>query len=188
MIYPFRSCLVKNPDERPTASQLLQHPFIKQAEGSNNAAIVELLAWVQKHRKKNKKGGFKKSKADLEDEASLSVYFGENDSKVSLLVPGHVTVEDVCRNCSEQFPITKDPKAYSLFLVIEDGTILTFILFTRERTNMIIKYRIGSKVKEKPLGTYDYPVKILKHMEKKLGKKVKTASGREPVRFIYKAI
>lgn len=162
-------CLTKNPDKRPTAAELLTHPFVKGAEGQTKE-LLELLAWVEKHKKKGKKktslkqailgGG---SKTDLEEEANLTIHFGENpDAHITLLVASHVTVEDVCRQCSEQFKISKEAKAYSLYLVVDDGT---------------------GKPKEKALGQYDYPVKQFNHVAKKL----KKSKVKEPVKLVYKA-
>jgi serine/threonine protein kinase len=163
-------CLVKNPDKRPTAGELLQHPFIKQSEGEAFPAILELLTWVDKHKKKRKKSSLKEtilgSKQDVEEEANIDVYFNADtisNEKIHLLVPAHATVEDVLRQCSEQFKIAKDAKSYVLVLVVEEAP---------------------GKQKEKQLGMYDLPVKIYTHASKKYKKKDKNA--RDPVRFIYK--
>jgi serine/threonine protein kinase len=160
-------CLTKNPDKRPTAAELLEHPFVKGADGQTKE-LLELLLWVDKHKKKGKKkSGLKAvlgggSKTDLEEEATLTIHFGEDSAAhISLLVASHVTTEDICRQCSEQFKISKEAKAYSLYLVVDDGT---------------------GKPKEKALGQFDYPVKQFSHVAKKL----KKSKVKDPVKLIYK--
>ena len=157
-------CLTKNPEQRPTSAELRKHPFIAEV-GESNDAIVELINWSQKDKKKRVKK--KKSKtADVEDEFNLSITFEESNTNKTLLLPGHATAEDVCRQCSDGVKHAKDPKTYGLFVVIDDGS---------------------GKPKEKKMGPYDLPGKILSTLQKKFkGKKAKPGQP-EPYRFVYKS-
>lgn len=157
-------CLTKNPEHRPTSAELRKHPFIAEV-GEGNDAIAELINWSQKDKKKRVKK--KKSKtADVEDEFNLNIHFEEANINKTLLLPGHATAEDVCRQCSEGIKHAKDPKTYGLFVVIEDGS---------------------GKPKEKKMGPYDLPGKILSTLQKKFkGKKAKPGQP-EPYRFVYKS-
>jgi serine/threonine kinase 3 len=157
-------CLTKNPEHRPSSSELRRHPFLAEV-GENREAVVELITWSQKDKKKRVKKKKTKS-ADVEDELNLTVWFEEAKLDKTLLLPGHATAEDVCRQCSEMMKTAKDPKTYGLFVVLDDGT---------------------GKPKEKKMGPYDLPSKILGTLQKKFkGKKAK-AGAPEPYKFVYKS-
>lgn len=157
-------CLIKNPEHRPTSAELRKHPFIAEV-GESNDAIIQLINWSQKDKKKRVKKKSKSKTTDIEDEFNLTIHFEETATNKTLLLPGHATAEDVCRQCSEGTKLAKDPKTYSLFLVIDDGS---------------------GKPKEKKMGPYDLPGKNLLILQKKFkGKKAKPGQP-EPYRFVYK--
>lgn len=157
-------CLTKNPEHRPTSAELRKHPFIAEV-GDAHDAVVELINWSQKDKKKRAKK--KKSKsADVEDEFNLTIWFEETNTNKTLLLPGHATAEDVCRQCSDGMKHARDPKTYGLFVVVDDGS---------------------GKLKEKKMGAYDLPGKILATLQKKFkGKKPKPGAP-EFFRFVYKS-
>lgn len=156
-------CLTKNPEHRPSSAELRRHPFIAEV-GESKDAVVELINWSQKDKKKRVKKKKTKS-ADVEDELNLEVHCEENGMSKGFLLPGHATAEDVCRQCAENFKVTKDPKLYGLFVVIDDGS---------------------GKPKEKKMGTYDLPSKILSTLQKKFKGKKSKPGAPEPYRFLYK--
>ena len=154
-------CLIKNPEKRPSSSELRKHPFIAEV-GDSHDAIIELINWSHKDKKKRVKK--KKKHADVEDELNLTVWFEETQNNKTLLLPGHATAEDVCRQCSEMFKSSKDPKSYSLFVVVEDN----------------------GKFKEKKMGPYDLPSKMLTALRKKFKSKKAKPGAPEPFKFVYK--
>ena len=158
-------CLTKNPDHRPSSAELRRHPFLAEV-GDNHDAVIELIAWSQKDKKKRIKKKKAPKSGDVEDEFNLPIWFDEAAINKTLLLPGHATAEDVCRQCAESTKNAKDSKLYGLYVVIDDGT---------------------GKPKEKKMGPYDLPGKILSTLQKKFkGKKTKGSSGSEPYKFVYK--
>jgi serine/threonine kinase 3 len=178
-------CLTKNPEHRPSSADLRKHPFIADV-GDAKESIIDLITWSHKDKKKKIKKKKLKS-ADVEDEFNLTIHFEDvapspsssssasKDASSSsstpanaktFLLPGHATAEDVCRQCAESSKLTKDPKSYGLFVVIDDG----------------------GKPKEKKMGAYDLPGKILSTLQKRFkGKKPSKAGGSEPFKFVYKS-
>lgn len=156
-------CLTKNPEHRPTSAELRKHPFIAEVTDQKDA-VIELINWSTKDKKKRIKK--KKSKtADVEDEFNLTIWFEEQNLQKTFLLPGHATAEDVCRQCAESTKTAKDPKTYGIFVVIDDS----------------------GKPKEKKMGTYDLPGKILATLQKRFKGKKPKAGGPEPYKFVYKS-
>jgi len=156
-------CLTKNPEHRPTSAELRKHPFIADVTDEKDA-VIELIHWSTKDKKKRIKKKKNKS-ADVEDEFNLTIWFEEQNLNKTLLLPGHATAEDVCRQCAESTKTAKDPKTYGIFVVIDDS----------------------GKPKEKKMGTYDLPGKILATLQKRFKGKKPKAGGPEPYKFVYKS-
>jgi hypothetical protein len=76
---------------------------------------------------------------------NLKVYFLDTSSQHQIiLVPSHVTAEDLIKRCSEGFPLTKPVNDYALYVQIDEN----------------------GKIKEKKLDKYELPYTVLKSVVK----------------------
>ena len=121
--------------KRPTANDLLLHPFMLTTKPDS---IFEILK-TGKGKKSNNKKKNKKDKLDVEDEVTFRIWSSDGTQYKSVLVPAHVTVEDLCKRSSELFPLTKPITEYGLYIQLEEN----------------------GKYKEKKLDLYELPLKVI---------------------------
>lgn len=104
-------CLTKKPENRPTASQLLDHHFIV------NSSVDALLPIMESKISKKKKFTF-------EEDGEVDLYL-EDGSSHKVLIASHNTCEDLIRKGIEILGNKKNIEDYCIFLVIdEEGTPL----------------------------------------------------------------
>jgi hypothetical protein len=77
-------------------------------------------------------------------QVNLKVYFLDTTQHQTVLVPSHVTAEDLLKRCSEGFPLTKPLTEYALYVQVDDS----------------------GKIKERKLDKYDLPYSVLKTIVK----------------------